>query len=132
MFLSDIELSSFILPIVLGISIGLLFALKRNSKNLKVTYLTPEEFRANMRKGQLIDIRIKEEYEKEKINGARNFPKKEALRSLHLLRTDQPVFIYAESDRGLIKSLGRKLLKKGFPVVYVLIGGLENWPYSKK
>lgn len=132
MFLSSFEISSFILPIVLGISIGLLIAFKRNSAGLKLIYLEAEEFRANMRKGQLLDIREKEVFTKERINGSRNFPKKEIFQNLHLIRKDQPIFLYAETEKGLIKNVGKKLMKKGYRPVYVLIGGLDNWPFPKK
>lgn len=132
MFLSSFEFSSFILPIVLGISIGLLIAFKRNSAGLKLIYLEAEEFRANMRKGQLLDIREKEVFTKERINGSRNFPKKEIFQNLHLIRKDQPIFLYSDTEKGLIKTVGKKLMKKGYRPVYVLIGGLDNWPFPKK
>jgi rhodanese-related sulfurtransferase len=132
MFLTDFNATDYILPIILGISIGLLIAFKRNSGSYKLIYLDAEEFRSNMRKGQLIDIRSKEDFTQEKINGSRNFPKREVLQSLHLLRKDQPIFIYGNTDKGQIKSVGKKLMKKGFKPVYVLVGGLDNWPFVKK
>jgi rhodanese-related sulfurtransferase len=132
MFLTDSGITSYILPIVLGIGIGLLFAFRKNSKSLKITYLTAEDFRSNMRKGQLVDIRSKEDFTKERINGSRNYPNKDIFQSLHLFRADQPVFLYANSDKGTVKTVAKKLLKKGFKPVYVLIGGLDNWPYVKK
>ena len=132
MFLTETSFSSFIWPIVIGISLGLLIAFRRNSASLKLTYLEAEDFRNNMRKGQLIDIREKEAFSQEKINGARNFPNKEAISSLHLLRKDQPVFIYSDSDFGKVRKVGKKIRKKGFSSVYVLICGLDKWPYPKK
>jgi len=132
MFLSSIDFSSFIIPIALGIAIGLLIAFKRSSGNIKPIFLEAEDFRANMRKGQLIDIRTKEEFAKEKINGSRNFPNRDIFQSLHLLRKDQPVFLYGSSSYGKVKNVGKKMMKKGFKPVYILIGGLNEWPFPKK
>ncbi|MFA7075926.1 MAG: rhodanese-like domain-containing protein [Candidatus Izemoplasmatales bacterium] len=132
MFLAEFKVTDYIIPIILGVGIGLVIAFWRNSKGIKATYLVPEDFRANMRKGQLIDIRSKEEFTKERINGSRNFPKRTVFQSMHLLRADQPVFIYANQDKGIVKAVGRKLMKKGFHTVYILSGGFENWPYPKK
>ena len=132
MVLTGFNITEYLIPIVLGVAIGLIIAFWRNSRGLKATYLVPEDFRANMRKGQLIDIRSKEDFQKEHINGSRNFPNRQALQSLHLLRADQPIFLYANSDTGTVKALGRKLMKKGFKPVYILTGGLDNWPYPKK
>jgi len=132
MFLTSIDFSSFIIPIILGITIGLLIAFRRNSGNLKPIFLEAEEFRANMRKGQLIDIRNKDDFSKEKINGSRNFPNREVFQSLHLLRKDQPVFLYGESSYGKVKSVSKKMMKKGFKPVYILVGGLDEWPFPKK
>jgi rhodanese-related sulfurtransferase len=132
MFLAEFNITEWLLPIGLGLLIGALIAFKRNSGNIKLIYLEPEEFRANMRKGQLIDIRTKDAYDNEKINGSRNFPKRELLGNLYKIRTDQPVFLYADRDKGAIKSVGKKLMKKGYRPVYVLKGGFENWPFVKK
>lgn len=132
MFLTEFDFTDYIIPIVLGITIGLVIAFWRNSRSLKVTYLVAEDFRANMRKGQLIDIRTKEAFSEEKINGSRNFPNRSIFQNLHLLRADQPIFLYDNTDKGKIKSIGRKIMKKGYTPVYILAGGLNNWPFPKK
>ena len=132
MFLAEFNITEWILPISLGILVGALIAFKRNSGSVKLIYLNPEEFRANMRKGQLIDIRDKEAYEKEKINGSRNFPKRELLGNLFKIRADQPVFLYGDTDKGKVKAVGKKLMKKGYRPVYVLKDGFLNWPFVKK
>jgi len=132
MFLTEFNISEYLIPIGLGVTIGLVIAFWRNSRGLKVTYLSPEDFRANMRKGQLIDLRSKDDFAKERINGSRNFPKREILANLHQIRPDQPVFLYGDKDKGQIVAVGRKLMKKGFRPVYVLTGGFTEWPYPKK
>jgi rhodanese-related sulfurtransferase len=128
-----LAIQEWIWPIVLGISLGLLLAFARNKKKQGgLLFLSAEEFRKNMRRGQLIDIRSEEEYKNEKINGSRNYPKKQVFGNLYLLRTDQPVFLYGNKDQGLVKRVGKKLMRKGYYPVYVLKGGLDEWPFPKK
>jgi len=128
-----LAIQDWIWPIVLGISLGLLIAYARNKKD-KGSYLLLEadEFRKNMRRGQLIDIRPEDAYNQEKINGSRNYPKKQVFQNLYLLRTDQPIFLYGSKDNGTVKKVAKKMLRKGYYPVYVLKGGLEDWPYPKK
>ena len=132
MFLTEFSITDYILPIVLGLGIGLLFALGKNAKNYKPLFLNPEDFRSNMRKGQLLDVRTVEQFSVERINGSRNFPKKEIFQNLHLIRKDQPIFLYGETDRGLVKAVGKKLMKKGYKPVYILTGGMKDWPFVRK
>jgi rhodanese-related sulfurtransferase len=120
-------------PILLGTSLGLLLAYLRNRRSSgTIIYLEAEEFRKNMRRGQLIDVRNEEDYKQEKINGSRNYPKKSIFQNLYLLRADQPVFIYGQTDKGLTTRVGKKLKRKGYRPVYVLKGGLKDWPFPKK
>ncbi|MFO7969299.1 MAG: rhodanese-like domain-containing protein [Bacillota bacterium] len=128
-----LAITEWILPVVLGLSLGLLIAFSKNKKKQGgLLYLDPEEFRKNMRRGQLIDIRSEEDYNKEKINGSRNYPKKSIFQNLYLIRADQPIFLYHDKDSGLVKKVGKKLMRKGYNPVYVLKGGLDNWPFKKK
>ncbi len=133
MFLAIEDVIGWIIPIVLGLAIGMWIASKRGSNTQdQLIYLEAEEFRANMRKGQLIDIRSADDYNKEKILGSRNFPKKEVFGNLFKLRTDQAVFIYDEMNSARAKSVAKKLIRKGYHPVYVLQGGFANWPFIKK
>ena len=126
-------INEWVFRVVLGISLGLLIAFSKNKKNQGgLLFLEPEEFRKNMRRGQLIDIRPEDEYNKEKINGSRNYPKKSVFQNLYLIRADQPIFLYHDKDAGLVKKVGKKLMRKGYNPVYVLKGGFENWPFPKK
>ncbi len=65
--------SLIIVAILLGIALGLWIMLRRESKKA-VTLLSEKEFVENMRKGQLVDLRKKEEFDAGHINGARNIP----------------------------------------------------------
>ncbi len=134
MFLSSssTSITTWLIPIALGIILGLLIASRKNNDYTKIIYLEPEEFRLNMRKGQLLDIRKDDEFKKGRINGSRNFPKRSAFQNLHLLRNDQAIFLYADKDHGMIKSVAKKFIKKGYSPVYILKGGFENWEFTVK
>ncbi|MCK4551761.1 MAG: rhodanese-like domain-containing protein [Tenericutes bacterium] len=136
MFLTDVGSMSpytWIIVIGLGLAIGFFISSKRNTGDKdQLVFLKPEDFRANMRKGQLIDIRTEELYKQSRINGSRNFPKRAILQNLYKLRADQPVFLCGNKDSGQIKSVANKLIKKGYHPVYVLISGIPEWPYQLK
>jgi rhodanese-related sulfurtransferase len=133
MFLALNDVLGWVLPITLGLLVGYMIATRGKNKNVDtLIFMSADDFRQNMRKGQLIDIRTKEAFETERINGSRNFPKREILSSLTKIRTDQPVFLYGDADAGLVKRVGKKLGKKGFYPIYVLKDGFEKWPFSKK
>ncbi len=131
--LGNMSALTWVMVIGAGLLIGWFIATKRNSDTGdQVIFLKAEEFRANMRKGQLIDIRKDDQYKTGKILGSRNFPKKEILRNLFKLRSDQAVFLYSNSDTGTVKAVAKKLVKKGFKPVYILVGGMEQWPFIVK
>ncbi|MGD9909946.1 MAG: rhodanese-like domain-containing protein [Candidatus Izemoplasmatales bacterium] len=119
-------------PVAAGLLIGILFATRKNVDTSQIIVLDIEEFRHNMRKGQLIDIRSNEAYAKSHISGAKNFPKKSVFGELSKLRADMAIFIVAESDKGLANSVARKLYKKGFKPIYILQKGLSSWNYPLK
>ncbi len=121
-----------ILPIGIGLLVGLLISMRKKYDYSRIIVLEPEEFRLNMRKGQLIDIRSENDFHTRRINGSRNFPHRSIFGSLHRLRADQPVFLYDAKDTATIRKVARKLIRKGFNPVYLLKGGLEAWSFSLK
>jgi rhodanese-related sulfurtransferase len=123
---------TWVLPIALGLILGLLLALRKKYDYSQVILLKPEDFRANMRKGQLIDVRRKDEYDRRRINGSRNFPKMSIFASLYKMRKDQPIFLYDTINGLLLKRVSHKLIRKGFHPVYVLETGLEKYPFPLK
>lgn len=123
---------TWILPIGLGLLLGVLISLRKNHDFSQIILLKPEEFRLNMRKGQLIDIRSYEAYSAKRINGSRNFEKMSLFGSLHKIRKDQPVFLYDDTNGLHLKRVSRKLIKKGFHPIYVLETGIENYPFPLK
>ncbi|XMB72358.1 rhodanese-like domain-containing protein [Mycoplasmatota bacterium WC30] len=132
MFLAITDALNWIIPIALGLFIGYLIATRKKTSSDDIVYLEAEDFRANMRKGQLIDIRLEDDYKSNKINGSRSFPKKSITQNLFKLRADQAVFLYDNSESGKIKAVANKLVKKGYKPVYILKGGLISWPFTTK
>ncbi len=132
MFLATSDILNWALPIATGLLIGYFIATRNKDYKNHLHLLEAEEFRANMRKGQLIDIRKDANFNQEKINGSRNFPGRSILADLFKLRKDQAVFIVGETDKGLVRRVAGKLAKKGYTPVYILKNGFQQWPYSKK
>ena len=60
--------------IALMVGIGVFIFMSRRTLKKNITLLNEEDFANNMRKGQLIDVRKKEEFDAGHINGARNIP----------------------------------------------------------
>ncbi len=132
MFLTMSDTMNWLLPIGLGLLLGYYIATRKKADPDNIIIMEPEEFRNNMRKGQLFDIRKEEEFKKSKINGSRNFPKRSLLGSLYKIRNDQAVFLYSDIDRGAVRKVANKLSKKGYKPIYILKGGFNQWPYTKK
>ncbi|MDD3122553.1 MAG: rhodanese-like domain-containing protein [Candidatus Izemoplasmatales bacterium] len=130
MFLADA--TQWILPIAVGLIVGVLIATRKNVDKTQIVFLDPEEFSINMRKGQLIDIRKESDFRLHKINGSRNFEKGSLFGQLHKIRKDQAIYLVDTGNNGHSKRFAVRLLKKGFKPVYVLNGGIKNWPYNMK
>jgi rhodanese-related sulfurtransferase len=85
-----------------------------------------EEFRASLRKGQLIDVREPNEYKGGHIVGARNIPVGQLKMRMKELRKDQPILIYCQgSSRS--NQAAKLLMKNGYNNIYMLEGGFKNW-----
>lgn len=88
--------------------------------------LTDEEFRTNMRKAQIIDVREKNDFDAGHILGARNIAFTTFKQRYPEIRKDQPVYLY---DQTTVMS-GRcaAILKKnGYKDIYILKGGYAAW-----
>jgi len=120
------------LPISVGLLAGLLIATRKQYDYKRIVVLDPEEFRKNMRRGQLVDLRPAEAFGARRINGARNFPKREVFSQLSKLRTDMPVFVYDDRQGPLVRAVSRKFVRKNFNPVYVLKGGFAAWTFGVK
>lgn len=114
-----------IIAIILGIILGLFIMMRHESKKAVVN-LSEKEFVENMRKGQLVDLRKKEEFDQGHINGARNIPFVMLTRNPGKLRRDLPIYLYCEKGK-VCKRAALVLYGKGYENIYQLEGGLTNW-----
>ena len=114
-----------IIAIILGIILGLFIMMRRESKKAVVN-LSEKEFVENMRKGQLVDLRKKEEFDQGHINGARNIPFVMLTRNPGKLRRDLPIYLYCEKGK-VCKRAALVLYGKGYENINQLEGGLTNW-----
>jgi len=121
----------YVIPIILGLAIGALITMRGKKDPNRMQVLSVDDFKKNMRKGQLIDIRKKEAYEADKIKGARNFPYR-YLKSKHQtkVRHDQPLFIYCQN--GIKSKRVAKKLSLKYTMVYVLEGGFNALKNQQK
>jgi rhodanese-related sulfurtransferase len=113
------------LAIVIGLSIGLLLSRNKNVDFDSIFTIKEEDFLKNMRKGQLIDIRKKEEFEKDKIKGARHFKVGKLTGKFSPLRKDLPIFLYCKNG-SKSKRVAKKLSKAGYKTIYILEGGFNG------
>lgn len=85
----------------------------------------------NQNKGQFVDVRSKDEFDKEHIADSLNLP----LASLgedaaQLKDKTQPLVIVCASGQRA-RSAAKQLRRQGFEQVYVLTGGLHAWKEAK-
>jgi len=90
------------------------------------TPLDSEEFKEDIRKAQVIDVREKDEFDAGHILGARNIPFYEMKQRYVELRKDQPIYLYEEGKYSAYRA-AIELKKHGFEDLYVLQDGYENW-----
>ncbi|TFI70184.1 sulfurtransferase [Carnobacterium divergens] len=88
--------------------------------------LTEEEFRENMRKVQVIDVREKPEFDAGHILGARNIPYSGFKTRMVEIRKDIPVYLY-DQKKSMSGRAAVKLRKAGYTKIYRLKDGYQNW-----
>lgn len=93
---------------------------------LSATTIEEEEFKAGMKKGQLIDLREKDEFRAGHILGARNMAYTTFKEVMPSLRKDQPIYLY-DQRRSLSVRAAYKLKKAGYEHIYILKGGFQDW-----
>jgi rhodanese-related sulfurtransferase len=114
--------------IILLVAIVVILILVLNGfLNLRsVKSLNEEEFKKDLRKVQLIDLREKEKYEHGHIMGARNIPMMNFSMKMQGLRKDKPIYLYDQTGRLSIRA-AKMLKKKGYTDVYMLKNGISKW-----
>lgn len=95
------------------------------------TQLDDDEFRAGMRKAQVIDVREKKEFDAGHILGARNIPYSQMKNRTQELRSDLPVYLY-DQGRTFSGRAAMLLSKKGFTQLYILKNGYQGWTGKTK
>jgi len=115
-----------ILAIMLGHTAWSWWSIKRAAKVIE-----NDEFRTLMRTGQVIDVRDREEFNANRIMGARSFPLGEFKNLASSLRKDKPVLVYGRrrQDAGRPATI---LKKMGFEEIYILKGGYDDWDGKTK
>ena len=93
-------------------------------RNVKA--LPEDEFKQDMRKVQLVDLREKEKFEHGHILGARNIPMMNLSIKMGSLRKDKPIYLYDQTGRLSIRA-AKMLKKKGYTDVYMLKNGISKW-----
>lgn len=110
--------------VILGVIIYFIIQNERGKRASE--RLEKEEFAANMRRVQVIDVRERDNFVAGHILGARNIPYSQMKQRLYELRKDQPIYLY--DDGELLSKRASLLLKKnGFEDLYRLEGGYEEW-----
>lgn len=95
------------------------------------TIISEDEFKAGMKKAQVIDVREKNEFDSGHILGARNIPFTVLTNSFSAFRKDQPIYLY-DTRKSLSIRAANKLRKEGFTNVYILKEGYEGWSGKTK
>ncbi|WP_373471920.1 rhodanese-like domain-containing protein [Carnobacterium alterfunditum] len=93
--------------------------------------LTEEEFKKDMRKVQLIDVREKKDFDAGHILGARNVPYSTFKTRSVEIRTDQPVYLY-DHNKALSLRAALRLRKQGHTDIHHLKGGYRDWTGKTK
>ena len=123
---SNLDPLSILLAVVVGLGLGWFMVRNKNNDYTKINEINKTDFKNNMRKGQLVDVRKKDEFEKNKIKGARNFRASELTGKYAKLRRDKSVYLYCNNGKKS-KRVAKKLIRDNYKDVYVLNGGFENY-----
>ena len=90
------------------------------------TGLEKEEFKKDIRRAQLLDVRNRDDYDVGHILGARNIPYFEVKQRHVELRRDQPIYLYEDGEHMAYRA-AIELKKHGFEDLYVLKDGYQEW-----
>lgn len=88
--------------------------------------LDKEEFKKDIRRVQLIDVRDSDDFDVGHILGARNIPYLELKQRYVELRKDQPIYLYESGEYAAYRA-AIQLKKFGFEELFILKDGFENW-----
>ena len=123
--MENIHWPTFFLIVLLGVIIFLIIY-SRSAMKKNITFLKEQDFAAVMRKGQLIDVRKKDEFDGGHINGSRNIPLGILTKSISKLRNDQPIYLICANGKHS-KRATMLLISKNFTNIFALEGGIASW-----
>lgn len=123
--------------LILVVAYGLLFGvviniyLKRHKEKKQfITELKANQFEKLKNKSQLVDVRSKDQFEQERILGARNIPIGNLKSAESKLFKNKPVYLYCNTGRTAQKA-SRILVKQGYREIIVLKDNLSNYNGKK-
>lgn len=122
----DINTVIRVIIIVVGLGWALYEIIQFFRRRNAATPLTNDEFKEDMRKAQIIDVRERDEFKRRHILGARNLPYTQLKQRMNELRKDQPIYIY-EDNKTLALRTALKLKENGFEDLYYLKDGFTDW-----
>ena len=88
--------------------------------------VSAEEFGKDLRHGQLIDVREKDEFKAAHILGARNIPYSQFKDRMFELRKDQPIYLY-EQGMTISGRAAYRLKRKGYSNIFIFKNGYDAW-----
>lgn len=88
--------------------------------------LSEEDFKKEMRKVQVIDVREKAEFDAGHILGARNIPYSTFKTRYTEIRKDIPVYLY-DQKKAMSGRAAVRLKKNGYTQIYRLKDGYQSW-----
>lgn len=95
------------------------------------TIIEEDEFKAGMRKAQVIDVREKNDFDAGHILGARNIPYTTFVQSMGGIRKDLPIYLY-DNTTSLSVRAANKLRKNGYTDIFILKKGYQEWSGKTK
>jgi len=126
--------------LALLLSILLLFAFFRTDETFSETFryayyrITDEEAQNLISKNRdltIVDLRDEYEYLNGHIPNAILMPYKVFKKTYRDFEKENKYLIYCENGKNSEK-IAKTMAKEGYPMVYVLMGGIENWGYELK
>ncbi|KRL63409.1 rhodanese-like domain-containing protein [Lactobacillus psittaci] len=88
--------------------------------------LSNSDFKAGMRKAQIIDVRESAPFKRKHIDGARNIPMTMFKYQHGEIRKDLPVYLYSDSASITLRA-ARILQKDGYEKIFWLKSGFQAW-----
>lgn len=118
--------------IIIIVAYAIYWLINWNRRRQAATMLSAEEFDANKRQAQVIDVRESNDFRSAHIVGARNIPYSTIQQSgLPGLNKSQPIYLY-ENGVSIAGRVASQLKEAGYNDIYILKGGFADWTGKTK